>query len=141
VAQGAPNPRAAAAAAVSSALGTESGATSSSAVAVAGHGDVATAAHGAVAHGPSSTVISYNPDAPSEAWGWHGHWREFAPKSSGFLLWLGVALLLCLNFTTHVSHIESWYYNGTAIIMAIWLVWRNVTFRRAKRRRQSPIGD
>jgi hypothetical protein len=97
--------------------------------------------HADLAHGSSHAVVSYNPDAPSEDWGWHGHWRAFAPKSSRFLLWLGVALLLCLNLTTHQSHVESWYYNGIAILMAAWLVAREASFRRARRRARPPVGD
>jgi hypothetical protein len=108
------------------------------AAAVAGH---SAAGHGEVAHGTSHALVSYNPDAPSEAWGWHGHWREMAPRSSRFLLWLGVALLLCLNFTTHQSHVETWYYNGIAALMAAWLVRREVKFRQARRRAASPVGD
>lgn len=98
-----------------------------------GHADLAPAG--------SHAVVAYNPDAPSEAWGWHGHWREMAPKTSGFLLWLGVFLLFCLNFTTHKSNVEGWYYNGIAILMTIWLVWRQVSWRRARRRAAPPVGD
>jgi hypothetical protein len=52
-----------------------------------------------------------------------------------------VFLLLCLNFTTHLSNVEGWYYNGIAILMAIWLVRRQVSWRRAQRRAAPPIGD
>ena len=105
------------------------------------HAAGSAAGHGAVAQSGSHAVVTYNPDAPSEEWGWHGHWRDFAPTGSRILLWAGVALLFLLNFTTHVSHTESYYYNGIAILMAAWLVSRDVSHRRKKRRAASPIKD
>ena len=33
--------------------------------------------HGAVARVQHGAVVSYNPDAPSEEWGWHGSWQEW----------------------------------------------------------------
>lgn len=109
--------------------------------AAAAHGATPGTGHADLAHGASHAVVSYNPDAPSEAWGWHGHWRAIAPRSIRFLLWLCVAVLFCLNFTTHQSHIESWYYNGIAVAFAAWLVWRDAAFRRARRRAAPPVGD
>jgi hypothetical protein len=107
----------------------------------AARGDVVGSGHADLAATGSHAVVAYDPDAPSEAWGWHGHWRAMAPRTSSFLLWLGVFLLLCLNLTTHVSNVEGWYYNGIAILMAVWLVRRQVSWRRAQRRAAPPLGD
>lgn len=79
-------------------------------------------------------VPRYNPDAPSEEWGWHGSWREFAPRGSSILLWAGVILLLLQNFTTHESNVEAYYYNGLAALGVIWLVQRHRSSRRLRRR-------
>lgn len=81
-------------------------------------------AHGAVEAAPAHAVVRYNPDAPSEDWGWHGSWREFAPRGSNILIGLGVILLFLQNFTIHQSHVESVYYNAIALIGALYLVHR-----------------
>lgn len=78
-------------------------------------------------------VVRYNPDAPSEEWGWHGSWRVFAPRGSTILLSLGVISLLLLNFTEHVSHVENFYFNGLALIGALWIVYRLRSGRRMRR--------
>jgi len=80
-------------------------------------------------------AVHYNPDAPSEEWGWHGSWRVFAPRGSTILLALGVVMLLLLNFTEHVSHVENYYFNGIALIGVLWIVAR-IRSGRAMRRRQ-----
>lgn len=78
-------------------------------------------------------VVRYNPDAPSEEWGWHGSWREFAPRGSNILIGLGVILLFLLNFSVHVSHVENYYFNGLALIGALYLVWRIRSGRKLRR--------
>lgn len=78
----------------------------------------------AVEAAPAHPPVSYNPDAPSEEWGWHGSWREFAPRGSNLILGLGVVLLLLQNFTIHESNVEAYYYNGLALIGALYLVYR-----------------
>ncbi len=62
--------------------------------------------HGAVARVQQGAVVSYNPDAPSEEWGWHGSWQDMAPRGSAFLLWLGVAGLVLLIFGNQESKVE-----------------------------------
>lgn len=89
-----------------------------------------------VEHATHAPVVSYNPDAPSEEWGWHGSWRQFAPRGSRILLWLGVVGLLLMNYSTHVSHVEDYYLVGTAALMAIWLVAREVSARKERLRRK-----
>lgn len=86
----------------------------------------------------SHTVARYNPDAPSEEWGWHGSWREFAPRGSTILLSMGVLLLLLQNFTVHVSRVENFYFNGIALIGALWIVHRVRSGRRMRRAAQAP---
>ncbi len=86
----------------------------------------------------SHAVARYNPDAPSEEWGWHGSWREFAPRGSTILLSLGVILLLLQNFTVHQSHVENFYFNGIALIGALWIVHRVRSGRRMRRAAQAP---
>ncbi len=97
-----------------------------------------TSAHGGAEVEPAAhtAVVAYNPDAPSEEWGWHGSWRHFAPRGSRLLLWLGVVGLLLMNYTTHVSHVEDYYITGTAVLMAIWLVSREVAARKERLRRK-----
>jgi len=90
------------------------------------HGEVEVAHHGA--------VVSYNPDAPSEEWGWHGHWGEFAPRSKAALLWLGVVGLVCLAlFGNQVSHVEDYWVLGIAVLMAGWIIRSNIALRRKRR--------
>lgn len=78
-------------------------------------------------------VVRYNPDAPSEEWGWHGSWRVFAPRGSTILLSLGVVLLFLQNFTEHESHVENYYFNGLALIGALWIVHRVRSGRKLRR--------
>jgi hypothetical protein len=84
----------------------------------------------------SHPPVRYNPDAPSEEWGWHGSWRMFAPKGSALLLWIGVITLVLFNFTEHESHVENYYFNGIALIGAIWLISRQRQARRMRRRQR-----
>ena len=79
------------------------------------------------------SVVRYNPDAPSEEWGWHGSWRVFAPRGSTILLSLGVIILFLQTFTEHVSHVEDFYFNGLALIGALWIVHRVRSGRKMKR--------
>jgi uncharacterized membrane protein SirB2 len=93
---------------------------------------------GAVGHAPADEhpVVRYNPDAPSEEWGWHGSWRVFAPVGSRILLWAGVALIAVSIFSVHVSHVEDYWIEGIAFFGAIWLVHREVSGRKLRRRQR-----
>lgn len=95
------------------------------------------AAGGDVEVAPAHAVVRYNPDAPSEEWGWHGSWREFAPRGSNILIGLGVFLLLMLNFTIHQSHVESVYYNAIALIGALYLAYRIRSGRKLRRQAEA----
>ena len=93
-----------------------------------GHGDLD------VHHAPTH-VVRYNPDAPSEEWGWHGEWRDFAPRSE-ILLWIGVlGLIMLAVFGNQVSHVEDYWLISIAVLMAAWIIWRRVAFKRERRRR------
>lgn len=89
--------------------------------------EVAQASHGA--------VVSYNPDAPSEEWGWHGSWQEMAPRGSMALLLLGVVGLVLLIFGNQQSHVEDYWLLAIAALMAFWLVLRHRKFKRDRARR------
>lgn len=80
-------------------------------------------------------MVTYNPDAPSEEWGWHGSWREFAPRGSRALLWLGVVGLLLMIFGNHESLVEDWWLIVIAGLMAIWLVFGEIKIRKDRARR------
>ncbi len=87
-----------------------------------------------VHHAPTH-VVRYNPDAPSEEWGWHGEWRDFAPRSE-ILLWIGVlGLIMLAVFGNQVSHVEDYWLISIAVLMAAWIIWRRVAFKRERRRR------
>jgi len=86
-----------------------------------------------VHHG--AEVVRYDPDAPSADWGWHGDWREFAPRGSRILLWLGVFGLLSLLWGNHISRVEEWWLLAIAALMAGWLVHGEYVIRRRRRRR------
>lgn len=91
----------------------------------------------------SHPVVRYNPDAPSEEWGWHGSWRQFAPQGSNIMLGAGVILLFLLNFSVHVSRVENFYFNGIALIGALYVVHRirsGRKMRRAAAARKSDAG-
>lgn len=92
--------------------------------------------HGAeVARVQSGAVVSYNPDAPSEEWGWHGSWSQMAPRGSRILLWIGCIGLFLLIFGNQQSNVENWWLAGLGILMAIWLVSREVNIRKERARR------
>ncbi len=95
---------------------------------------------GGADHAPAQAsahpVVRYNPDAPSEEWGWHGSWRQFAPKGSALMMWIGVFTLVMFNFTEHQSHVENYYFNGIALIGAIWLIARERSGRKMRRRQR-----
>ncbi len=91
-------------------------------------------AHDPVQRTEPRPVARYNPDAPSEEWGWHGSWRVFAPRGSALVLWVGVVVLVLFNFTEHESHVENYYFNGIALIGAIWLIARARSGRKMRRR-------
>lgn len=90
--------------------------------------------HGAVVEAPHAAEVAlYNPDAPSEEWGWHGHWSDFAPRGRRILLWLGVFGLLLLTWGNQVSHVEDYFLVLIAIVMASWII---MTERANKRKRR-----
>lgn len=90
--------------------------------------------HGAVVEAPhGAELVSYNPDAPSEEWGWHGHWSDFAPRGRRMFLWLGVFGLLLLTWGNHVSHVEDYFLVISAIMLASWII---LTERANKRKRR-----
>ncbi len=94
------------------------------------HGAIAPAdSHGAIA------PVSYNPDAPSEEWGWHGSWREFAPRGSTILLGVGVLGLLLLIFGNHESMVEDYWLGVIAILTAVWLFARRASLKKEQARR------
>lgn len=90
-----------------------------------GH-DVATTEHG-------GAVVSYNPDAPSEEWGWHGHWSDFAPRGRFLMLMLGVAGLLLMQIGNHEGNTENIFLVATAAVIVFWMVRTQVARRRRKR--------
>ena len=90
--------------------------------------------HGELEPAPHGAIVSYNPDAPSEEWGWHGHWSEFAPRGRFLLLGLGVFGLLAMAvFGNHVSHVEDYFLIGIALLMAAWML-RTARLRKRERR-------
>jgi hypothetical protein len=89
-----------------------------------GHGEVEVARHG--------DIVSYNPDAPSEEWGWHGHFSDFAPRGRFALLGLGIVALLLMTIG-NTGHVEDFYLVGIAVVMAAWMFR---TYRARKRERR-----
>jgi hypothetical protein len=78
----------------------------------------------------------YNPDAPSEQWGWHGTWREFAPRGRTIILGLFALGCFALLFGNHVSNVENWYLIGIGTFLLIWIAsgqLRTIRDRRRKR--------
>ncbi len=99
------------------------------------HGSPGANAEVATTH--HAAVVAYNPDAPSEEWGWHGSWREsIAPRGSRALLWLGVVgLLLLAFFGNHESNVEEYWLCAIAALMAVWIVAGEISIKRERRRR------
>ena len=90
--------------------------------------------HSAVVAAPhSGQLVSYNPDAPSEEWGWHGHWSDFAPRGRRILLWLGVAGLLLMLWGNQVSHVEDYFLVLAALLMATWIIMGERARKRTRR--------
>ncbi|WP_343074506.1 DUF2631 domain-containing protein [Nakamurella aerolata] len=85
-------------------------------------------------HG-SGHVLRYNPDAPSEAWGWHGEWKLFASKGSRLLLLVFTAVIFLMLFGNHVSRVEDWWLAVIGVGMLIWIASREVAARKERRRR------
>lgn len=90
-------------------------------------GEVATTGH----HAP---VLSYNPDAPSQEWGWHGQWSLFAAKGSRLLLLVFAAVMFLMLFGNHVSNVEDWWLVAIGLIMLGCIVWRERSARNERRR-------
>lgn len=80
-------------------------------------------------------VLRYNPDAPSEEWGWHGEWKLFASRGSRLLLVLFTAVIFLMLFGNHQSHVEDWWLVGIGLTMIILLVSREAAARRERRLR------
>ena len=76
--------------------------------------------------------ISYNPDAPSEAWGWHGQWSLFANKGSKVLLGIFTAVMFLMLFGNHVSNVENYWLIVIGIGMVVWIVVRERAARRTR---------
>ena len=95
-----------------------------------GHGKAVDVAH----HGE---IVTYNPDAPSEQWGWHGSWREsIAPRGSRLLLWLApIGLILMAVFGNHESNVEDYWMFSLAGLTAVWLVAGETSIRKKRARR------
>jgi hypothetical protein len=92
--------------------------------------------HGsAVARVQPGQMVTYNPDAPSEEWGWHGTWREMAPRGSRFLLWLGVAGIFLMLIGNHESMVENWWLVALGTLMALWLISGEIALRKERARR------
>ena len=83
----------------------------------------------------NAAVVSYNPDAPSQEWGWHGSWEQFAPRGSTLLLGLGVFGILVMVLGNHQSHTEDWWLVVIAIAMSVWMVRRARAAKRDRARR------
>lgn len=79
--------------------------------------------------------LTYNPDAPSEEWGWHGQWKLFASRGSRLLLGLFAVVMLLMLFSNHVSNVENWYLIATAAVLFIWIGSREASARKARRLR------
>lgn len=90
-----------------------------------GH-DVATVDH-------DGAVVLYNPDAPSEEWGWHGHWSDFAPRGRFIMLFIGVAGLLLMQIGNHEGNTENYFLIATAAVLVFWMARTQVARRRRKR--------
>ncbi len=85
---------------------------------------------GAVVHHP---VPTYNPDAPSEAWGWHGQWSNFALRGRRLLLGLGVVGLVLMLLGNQQSHVEDYYLVAFALVLAVWSFRTERDVRRRRR--------
>lgn len=89
----------------------------------------------ALAPHSSPAPVRYNPDAPSEEWGWHGEWRVFAAKGSKTLLVVFTLVMFALLFGNHVSRVEDWWLVLIGLGMIVWLVWREAAARHRRRTR------
>ncbi len=91
--------------------------------------------HGAmeVADSAPNELVAYNPDAPSEEWGWHGHWGDFAKTGKRALIGLGIAGLLLMLLGNHVSHVEDYFLVLTALILGFWLLRSEAARKRRER--------
>ncbi|MBM9465823.1 DUF2631 domain-containing protein [Nakamurella leprariae] len=85
---------------------------------------------------PEHPAVRYNPDAPSQDWGWHGSWREFAPRGSNILLVSGVVVLILMFFIgNHVSNVENYWLWAIAALMVVWIAFRTRALKRKQSRR------
>jgi len=90
--------------------------------------------HGVVEPAHTGQMVSYNPDAPSEEWGWHGHWSDFAPRGRTMLLSTGVVgLLLMVLVGNHQSHVEDYFLVLIAALMVGWMVRTHLVKKRERR--------
>jgi len=90
------------------------------------------AGHGALEHHPHPV---YNPDAPSEQWGWHGEWREFAPRGRTILLSIAALAMFAMLIGNHSSHVEDWWLGVTGVSIVVYIVVSQRAANRARRRR------
>lgn len=86
------------------------------------------AAHDAGHH----PVPSYNPDAPSEEWGWHGQWSLFANRGSKILLGIFTLVMFAMLIGNHVSKVENYWLIGIGLLMVVWWVARERNARRVR---------
>lgn len=101
-----------------------------------GHSSSHGSSHGAVEqHRSGGELVRYNPDAPSEEWGWHGEWRLFAAKGSKTLLVIFTLTMFAMLFGNHVSRVEDVYLVLIGLGMVVWLAWREAAARRRRRTR------
>jgi len=98
----------------------------------AGHGEIVQAGHGVVEHHPHPV---YNPDCPSEAWGWSGEWRDFAPRGRSILLGIAAMFMFAMVIGNHVSHVEDYWLVAIGLAIIVYIVVSQRSANRARRRR------
>lgn len=76
---------------------------------------------------------TYDPQAPSAAFGWHGHFSDFAPKGSRILFILFALTMFAMLIGNHVSRVENYYLIGTGLLVLCWLAVRTSASRRRRR--------
>lgn len=95
-----------------------------------------TGSHGTdLEHHGAPAQLTYNPDAPSEQWGWHGSWRQFAPRGSRALIWLGIIGCFVMLFGNHVSNVENWWLIAIGLLLIFWLVMGEIRIRKERQRK------
>ncbi len=77
----------------------------------------------------------YNPDAPSEAWGWHGQWADFAPRGRNILLGIGTLVMFAMLIGNHQSRVEDYWLVAIGIGLGVWTVISYLGERKRRRLR------